>query len=160
MQDTQLFPNVHDTCGDMYVMEHVNTLQENVFLPHTMGSNDRILKAIDIIKYVQRLDSAWPEVLHLCDVKMAHFGWTADGKVKFVDVDSVMTDTLLQNTVGNTPHCESDEDCTFFDCVAECDLIAGKCRTQRKNTNLQVTLLQYCWNCFDSIYLYIFLFIN
>lgn len=139
MMETQLFPEIYGTCGNMYAMEFVDTLQENIFFPHSLKRDEKILKSIDIIKFVEKLDTAWSEPLHLCDVKMAHFGWTPDGVVKFVDLDSVVTESFLVNSLGNTPQCESDEDCTYFDCAAECDVTNSKCLPARINTNIQVS---------------------
>ena len=41
----------------------------------------------------------------------------------------------LEDDGGN---CTEHSDCSFFDCQGECDKIAGKCRDQVANNNLQV----------------------
>lgn len=142
LQETGLFPKLYDTCGELYAVEFVQTLPENLFISSSMKRDEKLLKAIDLVNYVEKLESIWTVPLHLCDVKMPHFGWNEKSEAKFVDVDSVMTENLLLDTIRNVPHCDTDEDCSFFDCSAQCDVQAGKCIPARTNTNLQVSSRQ------------------
>ena len=138
-KNTNFFPQLYGICGDLYAVEFVETLPETFLFPSHMGKDEKLLKAIGIVKYVHQLSESWPEPLHLCDVKVSHFGFTSQGDVKFVDVDSVLSERQLLDILRNTPECETDEDCSFFDCVAKCDSNASKCIPERINTNLQVS---------------------
>ncbi|KAF2357561.1 FAM69 protein-kinase domain [Trinorchestia longiramus] len=138
MEKLKLFPKVLGTCGEFYGVEYVDTLSESFLISPLMPRNERLLKAIQLVQFVEKLDTVWQQPLHLCDVKMTHFGWTPEGAVRFVDVDTVMLESALVDRLQYLPECELDDDCSFFDCSAKCDSHAGKCLLTRTNTNLQV----------------------
>lgn len=138
MVEINIFPALFGTCGEFYAVEHVETFPEYGFKSHPMTNNERILRAIDLVNYAEQLTNVWRDPLHLCDVKMSHFGWTADGNVKFVDIDTVMTETALLDRLRLVPDCEMDEDCSYFDCAAKCEVHTGRCLIGRTNTNLQM----------------------
>ncbi|XP_047740921.1 divergent protein kinase domain 1A [Hyalella azteca] len=138
LEDLNIFPRLLGTCGDFYGVEHVNTLKESFITPFSLSRDERLSKAIHIIQFIEKLHSIWREPLHLCDVKMTHFGWNSVGIVKFVDVDTVMPHSSLIERLQLVPKCEFDEDCAFFDCAAKCNSHLGICEPKRTNTNLQV----------------------
>jgi hypothetical protein len=75
----------------------------------------------------------------------AHFGISSQGRVKFLDLDSMFAKSILGKTMrqqgsldSESGNCTQHADCSFFDCQGECDLIAGICRENVANNNLQV----------------------
>ncbi|XP_068227230.1 uncharacterized protein aln isoform X2 [Palaemon carinicauda] len=137
-EDYGIFPKVLGTCGIYYSMEYFKPLTKNAMRPFDLSWRERLWKALDIVKYIGRLDSVWTEPLHLCDVKHDHFGWGDVNKVMFLDLDSILTDSVLVKTLEHTPACTDNEDCSYFDCKGKCHQKTAKCGLERTNTNLQV----------------------
>ncbi|KAK7071019.1 Family with sequence similarity 69 member C [Halocaridina rubra] len=137
-EEYNLFPKVLSTCGAYYSMEYFTPLTENAMRPYKLQWRERLWKALDIMKYVGQLENAWVEPLHICDVKHDHFGWSEDGKVRFLDLDSIFTESVLLKTMENTPVCINNEDCSYFDCKGRCHVKMARCELERTNTNLQV----------------------
>ncbi|XP_064084794.1 divergent protein kinase domain 1C-like [Macrobrachium nipponense] len=137
-EEYNIFPKVLGTCGIYYSMEYFQPLTKNAMRPFDFSWRERLWKALDIVKYVGRLDSVWTEPLHLCDVKHDHFGWSDENKVSFLDLDSILTDSVLIKTLEHTPACTDNEDCSYFDCKGKCHHKTAKCGLERTNTNLQV----------------------
>lgn len=133
-----LFPGILATCGTYYAVPYLEPLTKNAMRPFELSWRERLWKALDIVRYLRELEAAWTEPLHLCDVKHDHFGWTSDGRVMAVDLDSVVPETSLMRTMDLTPRCDSNSDCSYFDCKGRCHLRTSKCELQRVNTNLQV----------------------
>ncbi|XP_071483299.1 divergent protein kinase domain 1C-like isoform X1 [Diadema antillarum] len=137
------YPQVHGTCGHFYILENVPpgfilnpgvvSVQEQLA---SLPWLNRARIALGMMDFVAAMDGAFPEKLHLCDVKHDNFGVSADFVVKAIDVDITFYQNQLDITL-NQPDCTSDADCHFFDCKGTCDMAAGKCNSQRKNTNLQ-----------------------
>ena len=136
-EEENLFPKVVGTCGIYYSMEYFQPLTENALRPFNLSWRERLWKALDIIKFVGRMDTAWKEPMHLCDVKHDHFGWKS-GKVRFLDLDAILTESVLIKTMEHTPACAENEDCSYFDCKGRCHQKTAKCDLERTNTNLQV----------------------
>ena len=137
-QDYNFFPQIYGICGSLYGIEYAKPLSNNALLPFTFSWKERLTRAKDIVKYIELIEHGWIEPLHLCDVKHDHFGWRGDGKVVYLDLDAVLTESSLAKIMINTPNCQSNEDCTFFDCAGYCELSTNTCLSERMNTNLQV----------------------
>lgn len=137
-ENLNLFPEISGTCGMYYSMQYLEPLTDNAMWPFRLTWRKRLWKALDIVKYLRHLETAWKEPLHLCDVKHDHFGWTSEEKVKFMDLDSVLSESSLQKSMESTPHCDDNTDCSYFDCKGRCHLRTSKCELERTNTNLQV----------------------
>ena len=76
--------------------------------------------------------------LHLCDVKAEHFGLSDNGRVKYLDLDSVQLRPLADRTVGDSTECREQTDCDFFDCRGRCDLLTHRCTGGVVNNNMQL----------------------
>ena len=137
-QDYNFFPEIYGTCDSLYANEYARPLSENALLPFSFSVKERLTRAINILKYIELLEHKWIEPIHLCDVKHDHFGWTSDGRILFLDLDAVFTESALKKVMLNSPACESHEDCSFFDCQGYCQISTKTCITERTNTNLQV----------------------
>ena len=135
-QNLNIFPKLYTICNHFYVLEYAKPFITNPLLPINHSWNTRIQKAIELVKYTEKLESVWYEPFHLCDVKHDHFGWNLNNDIKFLDLDCVVTDSSLKTIMLSTPSCSSDEDCSFFDCHGRC-LPSKRCSGQRQNTNLQ-----------------------
>jgi hypothetical protein len=93
---------------------------------------------LDILDLLQQLDVAFESPVHLCDVKSDHFGLSEQGRVKYLDLDSVYLKPLVDRSMGEVGACRQHNDCDIFDCRGQCDLIRGKCLKGVVNNNLQV----------------------
>ena len=91
-----------------------------------------------MLDLVEELDTMFSSPLHLCDVKAEHFGLSDNGRVKYLDLDSVQLRPLADRTVGDSTDCREHSDCDFFDCRGRCDLLTHKCAGGVVNNNLQV----------------------
>lgn len=80
-----------------------------------------------------------PDALHLCDIKMSHFGITNTGRLKFLDLDSVYTNNVIEKLVSSGRPCSKHEDCDVFDCKSMCNSETKVCDGGVANNNLQVS---------------------
>ena len=83
--------------------------------------------------------------LQICDVKLDNFGINSKGDLKIIDTDMVHPDSNL----FYQRHCESHDDCHFFDCKSFCNLTTMQCGLSRVNNNLQ----SFCEKIFDNYYI-------
>ena len=67
---------------------------------------------------------------------------TASGRLvaKAIDVDLSQFRQSLLMTMYHDQLCSSDKDCTFFNCLGECDMTTGTCSGKLKSSNLVVSL--------------------
>lgn len=136
----ELFPKVHGTCGGFYAVEHLDPLT----FPSFFGTNSfsewsiHVSVALSILEFLDELESIFTHPVFLCDVKTSHFGISNDGKIKFLDLDTVYQKSVVDKMMTDTPSCETHSDCHVFDCKGQCDLIFGKCINGVVNNNLQV----------------------
>ncbi|KAG0713701.1 Protein FAM69C [Chionoecetes opilio] len=133
-----LFPKIVGICGTYYAMQYFEPLTKNPMQPFNLSWRSKLWRALDMIKYLGLLETSGREPLHLCDVKHDHFGWDERGRLSFLDLDSVLSETFLLRTMQDTPHCDTHHDCSYFDCQGRCHLRTHRCHLQRTNTNLQV----------------------
>ncbi|KAL7646236.1 UNVERIFIED_CONTAM: hypothetical protein RMT77_003145 [Armadillidium vulgare] len=135
-QNFSLFPRILGTCKNFYAVQYAKPLIGNPLFPLSIPTQTKIQKAIELLSFIRKLNLAWLEPIHLCDIKHDHFGWL-NGEVLFLDLDCVVTDSALKDIFVNNPECTVNEDCSYFDCHGEC-LPNKRCSKKRKNTNLQV----------------------
>ncbi|RUS84206.1 hypothetical protein EGW08_008046, partial [Elysia chlorotica] len=137
----EVFPNIYDFCGPLYMAEHsppfksLDTLFPFLHTEFPPWAN-RAKLAIQILELVQRMDTM-EHPLHLCDTKSPHFGFTPSGQVRFIDSDTVFADEALSRIMSSQV-CGSDAECIFYDCEGVCNKQTGKCLEMRSNNNLQV----------------------
>lgn len=137
-EELHLFPKITGICESYYAVEYFEPLTRNPLQPFTMTWRNRLWKALDLLKYIGRLETVGREPIHLCDVKHDHFGWDKGDRLAFLDLDSVLYESSLLKMMENTPYCSSHEDCSYFDCKGRCHHRTNRCEMERSNTNLQV----------------------
>jgi len=135
-----VFPELFGSCGGAYIVEKVRPLDMPHYL-HTVsfqGWVERVKLALALLDLLEELETMFDNPVHLCDVKIEHFGLSDHGRVKFLDVDNVYLKPVVDSTVGDGRDCQNHSDCDFFDCRGRCDLINHKCAGEVVNNNLQV----------------------
>ena len=163
-----VFPELYGSCGGLYMVEEVcnlshiilslpttyDALKDKVYLivpqvrPLPSASflqplsfpawAERVRIALAMLDLVEELDTMFTSPLHLCDVKAEHFGLSDNGRVKYLDLDSVQLRPLADRTVGDSTECREHSDCDFFDCRGRCDLLTHRCAGGVVNNNLQL----------------------
>ena len=98
-QKLQLFPKIYGSCGSLYVVEEVEPLE---FRPASWGKEisfknfaKRAAVAMEVMDFLEELDTVFDEPIHLCDIKTSHFGISKDGRVNFIDLDSIFAKSIL-----------------------------------------------------------------
>ena len=56
---------------------------------------DYTTNAMAIMDFLEELDTVFDEPIHLCDIKTSHFGISKDGRVNFIDLDSIFAKSIL-----------------------------------------------------------------
>jgi len=135
-----VFPELYGSCGGLYMVEEVRPLPSASFLqPLSFPAwAERVRIALAMLDLVEELDTMFTSPLHLCDVKAEHFGLSDNGRVKYLDLDSVQLRPLADRTVGDSTECREHSDCDFFDCRGRCDLLTHRCAGGVVNNNLQL----------------------
>ena len=67
--------------------------------------------------------------------------WLYPKDMRFLTVSNCSSGKTMQQQGSlddDGGNCTEHSDCSFFDCQGECDKIAGKCRNEVANNNLQV----------------------
>lgn len=70
---------------------------------------------------------------------MSHFGVTNTGRLKFLDLDSVYTNNVIEKMVSSGRSCINHKDCDVFDCKSTCNAETNVCDGGVANNNLQVS---------------------
>ncbi|XP_063235479.1 divergent protein kinase domain 1C [Bacillus rossius redtenbacheri] len=123
--DRGVFPQLLGTCGTLFAVEYVRPVESAArMFSVSEGRNEwasRLRLASMMLDLLEEVEVNFPEPFSLCDVKMGHFGVTADGqRLKFLDLDSVFPRTVANRVAADGSACERDEDCDFFDCRSRC----------------------------------------
>ncbi|XP_022257771.1 protein FAM69C-like isoform X2 [Limulus polyphemus] len=135
-----LFPKVLGSCGHIYAVEYVKPLA-NYFgvlsknWEHTFEKRAEL--ALKLLHLTTHLKTAFPLTLHICDMKIGHFGEDKKGKLKLLDTDMALFEPVLLETMVNTQSCNTNEECSFIDCDGRCNYNTGSCLSLVTNTNLQ-----------------------
>ncbi|XP_040571461.1 divergent protein kinase domain 1B isoform X2 [Lepeophtheirus salmonis] len=94
-----IFPELMGTCGSFFIVEKLNPIPYPSVFPQKIKFDDfvdRIKIASSLLEALDKLSKVHSEPLYLCDVKKEHFGISfMTGGVKFLDLDSVFTKTIL-----------------------------------------------------------------
>lgn len=138
-----VFPKLIGSCGSMYAVQKLKLISGYWHLISLYDSKKewhrRVKVSLMILEYLNELEDKLPEPLHICDVKMNHFGITDDlKKVKYLDIDSVHPRSVVNNILANGSPCVFHSDCDFFDCRTFCNQITKKCQHTVANNNLQI----------------------
>ena len=64
-------------------------LRNSPFFRSFEGFAKRAALGMALLDFLDELDTVFHEPVHLCDVKPEHFGISDQGRVKFVDLDTV-----------------------------------------------------------------------
>ncbi|XP_040571455.1 divergent protein kinase domain 1C isoform X1 [Lepeophtheirus salmonis] len=136
-----IFPELMGTCGSFFIVEKLNPIPYPSVFPQKIKFDDfvdRIKIASSLLEALDKLSKVHSEPLYLCDVKKEHFGISfMTGGVKFLDLDSVFTKTILDRSIGDGSDCVKDKDCRFFDCTGKCGH-HKKCVTGVVNNNFNI----------------------
>lgn len=141
-EDRDVFPQLIGTCGTFYAVEYVRPIETPTTVLALSDSvpewAKRLKLAVMIMDLLEELDASFPEPIHLCDVKINHFGLPLGGqRLKFLDLDAVFPRTVIGKIVGDGKECRGHHDCDYFDCRAICSK-GNKCEGGVVNNNLQV----------------------
>lgn len=139
-----VFPQLIGTCGTFYATEYVRPIETPRSVLALSDSKPewakRVKLAAMILDLLQELDKVFPQPMHLCDIRINHFGLPFDGeKVKFLDLDHVFLKSAIDAKVMNNKECDKHEDCDFFDCRSFCSK-RKRCEMPVVNNNLQVSV--------------------
>ncbi|CAL7935312.1 unnamed protein product [Xylocopa violacea] len=141
-EDRDIFPQLIGTCGTFYAVEYVRPIETPTTILALSDSKPewakRLKLAVMILDLLEELDTNFPEPIHLCDVKINHFGLPLGGqKLKFLDLDAVFPKTIISHITADSRSCERHEDCDYFDCRSFCSK-NKRCESPVVNNNLQV----------------------
>lgn len=141
-----LVPVLLGTCGHVYAVESVpvNRRLSGEFLARAEWP-ERAAAALAYLNFVDRLSSLQLGTLHMCDVQPTNFGLQPIGGgrfvVKAIDIDISFFGAELEEVLpqgDGSPLCRRHSECDFYDCQGVCNVVTGRCSTQRRDTNLQV----------------------
>ena len=134
-----IFPELFGTCGGLYIVEAVTPLNVPGLLEKTSFTSwaERVKVSLSILDLLDEFDTMFEYPLHICDVKLEHFGLSDNGRMKYNDVDNVYLKPVLDKYIADGSECIEHSDCDFFDCKGQCDLIKHKCLGGVVNNNLQ-----------------------
>ncbi|XP_011555314.3 divergent protein kinase domain 1C [Plutella xylostella] len=138
-----VFPKLVGSCGSMFAVQHLKSISGFWHLITLYDSKEewrnRIKIALKIMELLNTLEKLPPDALHICDVKMSHFGITDDMKrAKYLDLDSVHPKSVVNKITGDGSACKQHSDCDFFDCRSFCNLVSSRCEFGVVNNNMQV----------------------
>lgn len=141
--EKEVFPEVFGTCGSYFAVEYIQPIRRHtMFLGLSESREDwaeRLRLSLQIIDLLDELEINFKDPLHLCDIKVEHFGYVKENnKLKFVDLDGVYPKSVINRIISDTPSCESDDDCDFYDCRSRCVHEIKKCIGFVTNNNLQM----------------------
>lgn len=141
-EDRDIFPQLIGTCGTFYAVEYVRPIETPTTILALSDSKPewakRLKLAVMILDLLEELDTNFPEPIHLCDVKINHFGLPLGGqKLKFLDLDAAFPKTIISRITSDSKRCEKHEDCDYFDCRSFCSK-NKRCESPVANNNLQV----------------------
>lgn len=138
-----VFPRLVGSCGSMFAVQQLNSISGFWHLITLYDSKqewrNRIKIAVKILEFLNILQNGPADPLHICDMKMNHFGLTEDlQKVKYLDLDSVHPRSIVNLITGDGSPCTKHSDCDFLDCRSFCNLVTSKCQFGVVNSNMQI----------------------
>lgn len=138
-----IFPKLLGSCGTLYAVQKLDSISGYWHLMTLYDSQveweKRIRISLMILDYLLFLEERLPEPMHICDVKMSHFGVSSDfRKIMYLDLDSVHPRSIVDKIISERSQCKQHSDCDFLDCRSFCNLITLKCEHGVVNNNLQM----------------------
>ncbi|XP_053606789.1 divergent protein kinase domain 1C [Plodia interpunctella] len=138
-----VFPKLLGTCGEMYAIQKMESISGYWHLMTLYDSAEewdrRIKTALMILEYLILLEERLPEPMHMCGVKMGHFGFKSDSKkIIYQHIDAVHPRSVVNRITGSKSECKQHSDCDYLDCRSFCNLISQKCDHGVVNNNLQI----------------------
>ncbi|XP_023233326.1 protein FAM69C-like isoform X1 [Centruroides sculpturatus] len=153
LEDQNIFPKIIGSCGYIYAVEYTQPLQNFMLVLYPTWQEDfykRTEIAKLLLEYVKMLDNDHMKTelgkIHLCDVKIGHFGRDVNDKIKLLDVDMVFFESVLLDNIRITKKCSNHQDCSFIDCKGSCNFTSGQCSLIVQDDNLQ----RICRNIFSG----------
>lgn len=153
LEDKNFFPKILGSCGYIYAVEYTQPLQNFMLVLYPTWQEDfnkRMELAKLILQYLELLENAQIHSklgkIHLCDVKIGHFGRDENDKIKLLDVDMVFFESVLLNNMQLMKKCSNHQDCSFIDCKGSCNFTTGQCSLIIHDDNLQ----RVCRNIFSG----------
>lgn len=140
--EQDVFPQLLGTCGPYFAVEYLEHIPDSSSLLSFSDSREdwgyRLKISTLIVALLDELDSSFKDPMHLCDIKLEHFGLiNGRSKVKFLDLGAVYPRSAVHQIIDQTHHCENDKQCDYFDCRSICNRKTNKC-SGVTNTNLQI----------------------
>lgn len=134
-----IFPRILGSCGTYYAMEYAKPIssRHSLFSTSIRNARDRIRIAKLLINLLDVLEFSFPKPLHMCDVKLEHFG-LLNGRMVLLDIDTVFPKQIIDRSVADGRTCMEHTDCDFFDCRSLCNKALHVCDTPVVNNNLQL----------------------
>jgi len=131
-QHSKMFPKILSTCGTFYAVEYAKPIPVHL----KTDKNLRILHSKQILELLMKLAS-FQDPIHICDVKLEHFGLIGDHMV-VIDVDTVFPRSVVERSTSDGRKCKQHQDCYLFDCQSLCNEITERCDKNLINNNLQL----------------------
>jgi hypothetical protein len=137
-QHSHLFPKILSSCGTFYAVEYAKPISRlNIYSDRPEDFYARIHQAKLMLELLDDLHTTFPDPVHVCDVKLEHFG-LLNGRQVLLDADTVFPKTVVDRSVGDGRECRKHSDCDLFDCRSLCNKVLHVCDTPTVNNNLQI----------------------
>lgn len=131
-QHSKMFPKILSTCGTFYAVEYAKPIPVHSETNWKL----RILHSKQILELLLKLAS-FQDPIHICDVKLEHFGLVED-HVVILDADTVFPRSIVERSTSDGRKCNQHQDCNLFDCHLLCNQITKRCDNNVINSNLQL----------------------
>lgn len=136
-KNLNVFPEVLGSCGTFYGIQYAKPLSELVIYSDKISHwISRVHLAKLILELLALLDSV-RDPLHICDVKLEHFG-LLEKRLVILDADTLFSKSIVSRNTADQSTCSRHEDCDLFDCRSLCNSVINICDTPVVNNNLQV----------------------
>lgn len=138
-EHSRLFPRILASCGTFYAMEYAQPISQlDMFSDRLEDFIQRIRQAEMILKLLKGLETSFEQPLHMCDVKLEHFGQLDGNRLVLLDSDTVFPKPVVDRSVADGRRCVEHHDCDLFDCRSLCNTVIGLCDSPVVNNNLQL----------------------
>ena len=98
-ESLDLFPTMYGSCGGLYIVEEIEPLPSSSELWRKEISFETFARratiGMAVLDFLEELDTVFGEHVHLCDIKASHFGISSQGRIKFLDLDSIFAKSIL-----------------------------------------------------------------
>lgn len=132
-----IFPNVLASCGTFYAVQYAQPISEmDVFTDQFSKWKKRMHLSKLILDLIKILSTSFQDPIHICDVKLEHFG-LIDGRIVILDADTIFPKSIVDRSTADGKACSTHEDCDMFDCHSLCNKVVNRCDTPVVNNNLQ-----------------------